>query len=207
MSTQISRRTFLKAAGASAAALGTSALLGGCQSSSNGSVEVKVGDKISNWNNLAVQFSGVYKMNAPTDVEGTEYLAVLVSAANRSSNKTFVIGAQNVAELNEKYPLTDAATKEANTIAYFHELAAATPDFTVSCDGAAVEAGAYVSLYDQTTETFSDSTNLPPQTAGYIELMCMVPTGWQQMTVTYTPTFVDGKTLVFTMKAEDVSAS
>ena len=48
MSTVISRRSFLKCTGASAAALGAASLLGGCKS--NGSdtvVEVKVGDTVA----------------------------------------------------------------------------------------------------------------------------------------------------------------
>jgi len=56
-------------------------------------------------------------------------------------------------------------------------------------------------------ETFNDSPNLPPQGSGYIELVCMVPADWQQMTVTYTPTFVSGKTLTFSMSASDLSNS
>ncbi len=35
----------------------------------------------------------------------------------------------------------------------------------------------------------------------------MVPADWQQMTVTYTPTFVSGKTLTFSMSASDLSNS
>ena len=46
MSNKISRRTFLKVTGASAAALGAAAVLGGCQAGDNSSIEVKVGDKI-----------------------------------------------------------------------------------------------------------------------------------------------------------------
>ena len=85
MSNKISRRTFLKCTGASAAALGTAALLGGCQSSSNASVEVKVGDKVSNWNNLGVQLTSVFTLTSAPDVPGHEYVAVLVTAVNRSS--------------------------------------------------------------------------------------------------------------------------
>lgn len=77
----------------------------------------------------------------------------------------------------------------------------------MTVDGQTAEAGAYVALYDSTTETFNDSPNLPPQGSGYIELVCMVPADWQQMTVTYTPTFVSGKTLTFSMSASDLSNS
>ena len=41
MSNKISRRTFLKVTGASAAALGAAAVLGGCQAGDNSSIEVK----------------------------------------------------------------------------------------------------------------------------------------------------------------------
>ena len=193
MSNKISRRTFLKCTGASAAALGTAALLGGCQSSSNASVEVKVGDKVSNWNNLGVQLTSVFT------------LTVLVTAVNRSSSVTFNIGAPNIAEINAAYPLDTDAAKAANTAPYFHALSASTTDFAVVCDGADVESGAYISLYDSTTETFTDASSLPPQRSGYIELVCMVPTGWQQITVTYTPTFVTNKTLTFSLSASDVA--
>ena len=157
MSNKISRRTFLKCTGASAAALGTAALLGGCQSSSNASVEVKVGDKVSNWNNLGVQLTSVFTLTSAPDVPGHEYVAVLVTAVNRSSSVTFNIGAPNIAEINAAYPLD------------------------------------------------TDAPSLPPQRSGYIELVCMVPTGWQQITVTYTPTFVTNKTLTFSLSASDVA--
>ena len=205
MSNKISRRTFLKCTGASAAALGTAALLGGCQSSSNASVEVKVGDKVSNWNNLGVQLTSVFTLTSAPDVPGHEYVAVLVTAVNRSSSVTFNIGAPNIAEINAAYPLDTDAAKTANTAPYFHALSASTTDFAVVCDGADVESGAYISLYDSTTETFTDAPSLPPQRSGYIELVCMVPTGWQQITVTYTPTFVTNKTLTFSLSASDVA--
>ena len=40
---------------------------------------------------------------------------------------------------------------------------------------------------------------------GYIELMLLVPTGWQQLEVTYLPTFAPDKTLTFIMTASDVT--
>ena len=205
MSNKISRRTFLKCTGASAAALGTAALLGGCQSSSNASVEVKVGDKISNWNNLAVQLTSVFTLTSAPDVPGHEYVAVLVTAVNRSSSVTFNIGAPNIAEINAAYPLNTDAAKAANTAPYFHALSASTTDFSFTCDGQAAEGGAYVQLYDSTTESFTTASAIPPQGAGYIELVCMVPTTWQQIGVTYTPTFVSGKTLNFTINASDLT--
>ena len=200
MSNKISRRVFLKVTGVSALALGAASMLGGCQSSS-GSVEVKVGDKVSNWNNLGVQLS-----DAP-DVAGHQYVAVLVTAVNRSKTDSMAIGAQNIAEIDAAYPLTDEASRAANTAPYFHALSASTTDFTVTVDGQAAEAGAYVSLYDAATESFSDVPSLPPQGTGYIELVCMVPAGWQQMTVTYNPTFASGKSITFVMNASDLKNS
>ena len=205
MSNKISRRTFLKVTGASAAALGAAAVLGGCQAGDNSSIEVKVGDKISNWNNLAVQLTSVFTLASAPDAEGYEYIAMLITSANRSSRDTFAIGAQNILEIGEAYPLDTPEQIAANTAGYFHALSASTTDFAVVCDGADVESGAYISLYDSTTETFTDASSLPPQRSGYIELVCMVPTGWQQITVTYTPTFVTNKTLTFSLSASDVA--
>lgn len=204
MSNKISRRTFLKVTGTSAVALGAASLLGGCQGD-NSTVEVKVGDKISNWNNLAVQLTSVFTLASAPDTADHEYIAMLITAANRSSDQTFAIGAQNILEIEAAYPLDTADQIAANTAGYFHALAASTTDFAFSCDGQAAEGGAYISLYDSASESFSDAPTLPPQGAGYIELVCMVPTNWQQITVTYTPTFVTGKTLNFTINASDLT--
>ena len=66
MSNKISRRTFLKCTGASAAALGAAAMLGGCGSSTSNAIEVKVGDKVSNWNNLGVHLDVITQPDTDT---------------------------------------------------------------------------------------------------------------------------------------------
>ena len=200
MSNKISRRTFLKVTGASAAALGAAAVLGGCQAGDNSSIEVKVGDKISNWNNLGVQLTSVFTMSTTPDLPDHEYVAVLITAVNRSGATTFNIGAQNLAEINAAYPVPPQENVDAN----FHALAAASTDFSASCDGQSVECGANISLYNSNSQSFSDSETLPPQGSGYIVLMLQVPTGWKELQVTYMPTFAPDKTLTFTMKAADV---
>ena len=138
MSNKISRRSFLKVSGASALALGAASMLGGCQSSSSNSVEVKVGDKISNWNNLAVQLTSVFTLADAPDVPGSKYVAILVTAVNRSKTDSMAIGAQNIAEIDAAYPLTDEASRAANTAPYFHALSASTTDFTVTVDAQVV---------------------------------------------------------------------
>lgn len=204
MSNKISRRAFLKYTGASAAAVGAAVVLGGCSTSNNGAIEVKVGDKITNWNNLGVQLTGVFPLaNAPEN-ENFEYLAVLVTAINRSGSTTFNIGAQNIVDLSAKYPMDNEETKQDEVHAYFHELAAATSDFVVVCDGVEREAGVYVSLYNSDTQTFSDSNCLPPQGSGYIELMCAVPKDWQHIDVTFTPTFLVNKSITFSINSSDI---
>ena len=201
MSNTISRRSFLKCIGASAAAVGAATLLGGCQTSQNGSVEVKVGDKISNWNNLGVQLTSVFTLSSAPDVAGYEYVAVLVTSVNRSEGTTFNIGAQNLAEINAAYPVPPQENVDAN----FHALAAASTDFAASCDGQGVECGVNISLYNSNSQTFSESTNLPPQGSGYLQLMLMVPKGWQNLQITYMPTFVADKTITFNMTAADMT--
>ena len=111
----------------------------------------------------------------------------------------------NLAELDAAYPLDDEATKLDVARQYFHALAASTTDFTAVCDGAEAEVGAYIQLYDAAAQSFSESTNLPPQGTGYLQLMLMVPKGWQQLSVTYMPTFAADKTMTFVMTAADVT--
>ena len=82
---------------------------------------------------------------------------------------------------------------------------ASTTDFTAVCDGAEAEVGAYIQLYDAAAQSFSESTNLPPQGSGYIELICCVPTGWQKLNVTFVPTFVANKSLTFTLSSSDIA--
>ena len=202
MSNPISRRTFLKCTGASAVALGAAGLLGGCQQSGGDTiVDVKVGDKVSNWNGLGVMLTSLFRIDTAPAQEGYEYIAVLVTVVNRTKNQTFNIGAQNLAEINAAYPVPPQENVDAN----FHALAAASTDFAASCDGQGVECGANISLYNSNSQTFSESTNLPPQGSGYLQLMLMVPKGWQNLQVTYMPPFVADKTITFNMTAADMT--
>ena len=68
--------------------------------STSDAIEVKVGDKVSNWNNLGVQLTSVFTMSTTPDLPDHEYVAVLITAVNRSGATTFNIGAQNLAENN-----------------------------------------------------------------------------------------------------------
>ena len=189
MSNSISRRTFLKCTGASVAALGAASLLGGCQQNGSATiVDVKVGDKVSNWNGLGVQLTSLFNIDTAPAQAGYEYIAVLVTVVNRTKNQTFNIGAQNLAEINAAYPVPPQENVDAN----FHALAAAST-------------GAYIQLYNAAAQSFSESTNLPPQGTGYLQLMLMVPKGWQQLSVTYMPTFAADKTMTFVMTAADVT--
>lgn len=202
MSNSISRRTFLKCTGASVAAIGAAGLLGGCkQNGGDTIVDVKVGDKVSNWNGLGVMLTSLFNIDTPPQQPGYEYVAVLVTVVNRTKNQTFNIGAQNLAEINAAYPVPPQENVDAN----FHALAAASTDFAASCDGQSVECGANISLYNQNSQTFSESTTLPPQGTGYVQLLLMVPQGWKELQITYMPTFVADKTITFNMTAADVT--
>ena len=94
MSTVISRRSFLKCTGASAAALGAVSLLGGCKTNGDDTVvEVKVGDTVRNWNGLGVQLTSVFHLTQdPVQPAGYEYLGVRVTAVNRSKTESYAIG-------------------------------------------------------------------------------------------------------------------
>ena len=202
MSNKISRRAFLKCVGFSVAAVGSAAMLSGCKSKGGSTVgdNIKVGDTVKNWNGLGVQLTSVFHLTQDPAQEGYEYLGVRVTAANRTKNETFVIGAQGIDAINTAYPVPPLSNVDAN----FQAMAAATPDFTASCDGQGAAISATVSLYNSNSQSFSDSESLPPQGTGYIVLMLMVPKDWKELQVTYTPSFVSDKSLTFVMKAADV---
>lgn len=202
MSNSISRRAFLKAAGASAAAVGAASLLGGCQQNGGDTiVDVKVGDKVSNWNGLGVMLTSLFNIDTAPAQAGYEYVAVLVTVVNRTKDKTFAIGAQNLAEINAAYPVPPTSNVDAN----FHALAAASTDFSASCDGQGVECGVNISLYNANSQSFSDATTLPPEGTGYLQVMLLVPKGWKNLQITYMPTFVADKTITFNMSSADMT--
>ena len=202
MSNSISRRAFLKVAGASAAAVGAASLLGGCQQNGGDTiVDVKVGDKVSNWNGLGVMLTSLFNIDTAPAQAGYEYVAVLVTVVNRTKDKTFAIGAQNLAEINAAYPVPPTSNVDAN----FHALAAASTDFSASCDGQGVECGVNISLYNANSQSFSDSTTLPPEGTGYLQVMLLVPKGWKNLQITYMPTFVTDKTITFNMSSADMT--
>lgn len=202
MSNTISRRSFLKAAGASVAAVGTAGMLGGCRQSGNTTVvDVKVGDKVSNWNGLGVHLTSLVNVDTKPQQAGYEYVAVLITVVNRTKDQTFAIGAQHAEEVDTAYPVPPLSNVDAN----FHALAADTTDFAASCDGQSVECTAGISLYNPNSQSFSDSATLPPQGSGYVQMILMLPKDWKQLTVTYMPTFVQDKTLTFVMSSADVT--
>ena len=207
MSTVISRRSFLKCTGASAAAVAGASLLGGCRTNGDDTVvEVKVGDSVNNWNGLGVKLSSVFHMNQDpqaADLKDYEYIGAYVIVGNRSKDKTYVIGAQGLEAINEAYPVPPLENIDANIRA----LADATPDFTASCDGQSVQCAGYIMLYNSNSQTFTDAESLPPQSSGYVAMTFMVPKGWKQLAVTYVPTFVEDKTLTFIVNAADVVRS
>lgn len=203
MSNSISRRSFLKAVGASAAAVGAASMLGGCKKTPSGDtiVDVKVGDKISNWNGLGVQLTSLFGVDTAPSQEGYEFLAVLVTVVNRTKDTSFAIGSQNYEAIDAAYPVPPASNVDAN----FHALAADSTDFAASCDGQSVECTASISLYNANSQSFSDSTVLPPQGSGYVQMLLLVPKGWKQLEITYMPTFVADKTITFVMTSADVT--
>lgn len=201
MSTVISRRSFLKCTGASAAALGAAGLLGGCRSNGDDTiVQVKVGDSVRSWNGLGVELNSVFHLTQDPQQEGYQYLGVRVVVVNRSKNATYQIGAKNLEAINQAYPVPPVENVDAN----FRAMVETTSDFSAVCDGQTVPCCAYVSLYNANSQSFSDSESLPPQGSGYVMMMLMVPKGWKQLEVTYVPTFVEEKTLTFVMNASDV---
>lgn len=199
MLNRISRRSFLRCVGC-AGVLAAAGALTGCQNGGK-AVEVEVGDRVSNWNDLRVQLSSLFRMGDAPDTPGQEYIAVLTLVQNLSRTETRAVGAPNILEIDAAYPLPPLE----NLTGYFHTLSASTPDFAAVCDGQSAECGAYIYLYDAQTDSFSNAAELPPEHIGYIELMCMVPVGWQELELTYTPQFLEDKSITFRMTADQLT--
>lgn len=199
MKHDMTRRAFLKSGGAALAAGAAAGLLSGC-SRVDGSISVKVGDRIDSWNGLAVQLSGLFNMNVEPEQAGYEYVGVLIAVQNQSGDNTYTIGAQNILEIDAAYPVPPIE----NVAPYFRALVSSTEDFVMVCDGAPVEGGAYLYVYDESANVLADAPTLPPRHSGYIELVCLAPTGWKELQVTYSPTFVQGQTITFIMQASEL---
>lgn len=196
---KISRRAVLRCAGLALTAAAAGSLLSGC-GGSGGSIEVAVGDQVNNWNGLAVRLAGLFSMDVAPAAEGKEYVGVLVAVKNKNRNYAYAIGAQNILEIDAAYPVPPSS----NVDLYVHALSEATADFSMACDGEPVEGGAYLYVYNAATNVLADAPTLPPNGVGYIELVCVAPLGWQELEVTYSPTFAEGKTITFKMQASEV---
>lgn len=196
----ISRRMFLKGGGAALAAGAAAGLLGGCTRALDGSIAVKVGDAVSDWNGLALRLSGLFNMTVEPEQAGYEYVGVLVAVQNLTDDNTYTIGAQNILEIDAAYPVPPLE----NVGPYFTELAASTLDFAMACDGAPIQGGAYLYVYDEAANILTDAPTLPPRRSGYIEMVCLAPVGWQTLEVTYSPTFVSAGTITFSMSSAEL---
>lgn len=199
MLNRISRCSFLRCVGC-AGVLAAAGALAGCQTGRK-AVEVDVGDHISNWNDLRVQLSSLFRMGDVPDMPGQEYVAVLILVQNLSRTESRAVGAPHVLEIDAEYPLPPLE----NLNGYFHALSADTPDFALMCDGQSAGCGAYIYLYDAQTDTFANAPELPPQRIGYIELMCRVPVGWKELNLTYMPQFLQDKSITFRMTADQLT--
>lgn len=195
----IPRRSFLKGAGAALAAAAAGGALAGC-GMTTGSIEVRPGDRVNNWNGLAVQLSGLFNLGVEAPQAGYEYVGVLVGVRNLSGDTAYAIGAQNILDIDAAYPVPPVE----NVAPYFEELARSTTDFSMQCDGVPAKGGAYLYVYDEQTNVMADAPLLPPGRTGYIELVCLAPQGWQELSVTYTPAFVRARTLTFVMQSSEL---
>ncbi len=173
-----------------------------------------------------MQLSSLFRMGDVPDMPGQEYVAVLILVQNLSRTESRAVGAPHVLEIDAEYPLPPLE----NLNGYFHALSADTPDFALMCDGQSAGCGAYIYLYDAQTDTFANAPELPPQSCGayiylydaqtdtfanapelppqrigYIELMCRVPVGWKELNLTYTPQFLQDKSITFRMTADQLT--
>ncbi len=131
---------------------------------SNSSIEVKVGDKISNWNNLAVQLTSVFHPDFRPPMSRAMSMWLCWSPpSNRSSQRHRSIGAPNILEINEAYPLDTDAAKSLPTRRLLPRSVRFHHRFRRGLRRSRLRSGErrLSSLYDSTTETFTDAPSQP----------------------------------------------
>mgnify|MGYP000314432529 CR=1 FL=1 len=119
---------------------------------------------------------------------------MLITSANRSSRDTFAIGAQNILEIGEAI-LWIPRSRSQPTLPVTSTLCPLPPPTSPSPATVSNRRRRLCPAIRQHHRELYHGLLPFPRSAGYIELVCMVPTTWQQIGVTYTPTFVSGKTL------------
>lgn len=189
----MSRRVFLKCAGAAALAVTASGIFAGCSEEGGGSGGTVYGA------NETVQINGV-------NVKLLGYRMDRISGmAGNYTGKTFItvcIGLDNQSEQTVKMGNT-TETKLAEVLDAIYNNQYETlgeSDFKMTSDSGKIGHAEIGYLTDETgLRSYGVRDNLKPKETGCIKIFTLVPSNWEQIGIQYTPYFAPNETRSFVL--------
>ena len=189
----MSRRVFLKCAGAAALAVTASGIFAGCSEEGGGSKNTVYGV------NETVQINGVnvkllgYRMDPISgmvgDYAGKTFITVCIGLDNQSE-QTVKMGNTTEAELAEV--LKAIYNNQYETLG--------KSDCKMTSDSGKICHAEIGYLTDETgLKTYGVRDNLQPKQTGCIKIHAIVPSDWEQIGIQYTPYFAPNETRSFVL--------
>lgn len=189
----MSRRVFLKCAGAAALAVTASGIFAGCSEEGGGSKNTVYGA------NETVQINGV-------NVKLLGYrLGPISGMAENYAGKTFItvcIGLENQSEQTVKMGNTTLTELDELLKAIYNNQyeTLGKSDFKMTSDSGKISHAEIAYLTDETgLKTYGVKDNLKPKETGCIKIFTLVPSNWEQIGIQYTPYFAKNETYNFVL--------
>ena len=189
----MSRRVFLKCAGAAALAVTASGIFAGCSEEGGGSKDTVYGV------NETVQINGVnvkllgYRMDRISGMAGNytgkTFITVCIGLENQSE-QTVKMGNTTETELDEV--LKAIYKNQYETLG--------KSDFKMTSDSGKIGHAEIGYLTDETgLKSYGVRDNLNPKETGCIKIYAVVPSNWEQIGIQYTPYFAPNETRSFVL--------
>ena len=193
MATNMSRRVFLKCAGAAALAVTASGIFAGCAPSGGGSKDTVYGvGESTQINGVNVKLLG-YRQDKISGMVGNY------------AGKTFItvcIGLENQSEQMVKMGnTTETELAEVLKAIYNNQYETlGKSDFKMTSDSGKIGHAEIGYLTDETgLKSYGVRDNLNPKETGCIKIYAVVPSNWEQIGIQYTPFFAPNETRNFVL--------
>ena len=193
MATNMSRRVFLKCAGAAALAVTASGIFAGCAPSGGGSKDTVYGvGESTQINGVNVKLLG-YRQDKISGMVGNyagkTFITVCIGLENQSE-QTVKMGNTTETELIEV--LKAIYKNQYETLG--------KSDFKMTSDSGKIGHAEIGYLTDETgLKSYGVRDNLNPKETGCIKIYAVVPSNWEQIGIQYTPYFAPNETRNFVL--------
>lgn len=197
MATNMSRRVFLKCAGAAALAVTASGIFTGCAPSGGGSKDTVYGvGESTQINGVNVKLLG-YRQDKISGMVGNyagkTFITVCIGLENQSE-QTVKMGNTTETELAEV--LKAIYNNQYETLG--------KSDFKMTSDSGKIGHAEIGYLTDETgLKSYGVRDNLNPKETGCIKIYAVVPSNWEQIGIQYTPYFAPNETRNFVLNRAD----